>query len=241
MKTLEDKKILESFSKEIKIKFKNFDILKEALTHRSFLNESKSNGQKHNERMEFLGDAVLELAVTEFLFNKYPNYSEGELTSFRAALVRTESLAEEANKLKFGKFIFMSKGEEMTGGRDRQYILANTFEAVIGAIYLDQGYKPAEKFILNNICYKIQAIIDSRLDIDPKSKLQELAQDIVKITPTYELIGAQGPDHSKVFTMAVKIGEYKFSEGKGKSKQEAEQAAAKKAIENWDSLYKKYF
>lgn len=241
MITAQDKKFIESFSKEIQIKFKDLKLIKEALTHRSFVNESKKTKEKHNERMEFLGDAVLELAVTEFLFDKYPGLSEGVLTSFRAALVRTESLAEEASKLNFGKYIFMSKGEELTGGRQRQYILANTFEAVIGSIYLDQGYKKAQEFILKNVCYKIDKIMNERLDIDPKSKLQEISQDIVKLTPTYELVSSVGPDHSKTFTMAVMIGQHKFAEGKGKSKQEAEQFAAKNAIENWDFLYKKYF
>lgn len=219
----------------------NEDLLKNALTHRSFINEVRSKDLSHNERLEFLGDAVLELVVTEYLFKNYPDLNEGVLTSFRAALVKTESLAEEAKRLGIGEFIFMSKGEEQSGGRDRQYILANTVEAIIGSIYLSLGYEASNKFILKNICYKLDDIITNRYDIDSKSKLQEIAQEEVKVTPSYELVGSSGPDHNKSFEMAVYIDGKIFGKGKGKSKQEAEQKAASDALENWKKLIKKHF
>lgn len=230
---------LNEFSKNIKVEIKNKELLTEALTHRSYINELKDPSIQHNEKLEFLGDAVLELVVTEFLFNKYPQYKEGDLTSFRAALVKTESLAEEAKKLNMGEYIRMSKGEEATGGRQRPYILANTMEAVIGAMYLSEGYETCKEFIVRVICYKIDQIMQSRLDIDSKSKLQEMAQETTRITPTYKLISAIGPDHDKTFEMAVFIGEVEYGKGKGKSKQEAEQAAAAFALAHWPKNGKK--
>jgi len=238
MITQKEKTKLVEFTKLIGIEIKDFSLLKEALTHRSYLNELKDSKIQHNERLEFLGDAVLELIVTEFLFHRYPNQKEGVLTSFRAALVKTESLAQEAQRLDLGKYILMSKGEEATGGRNRPYILANTMEAILGATYLSENYETAKNFIIKEICYKIDNIITSRLDIDSKSKLQELAQETAKITPNYELISSIGPDHNKVFEMAVIIGEKELARGKGKSKQEAEQEAAKHALLNWDNIYK---
>ncbi|MEP7103465.1 MAG: ribonuclease III [Candidatus Dojkabacteria bacterium] len=219
----------------------DLELLKVALTHRSFINEVKNRALEHNERLEFLGDAVLELVVTEFLFNSFKDLNEGVLTSFRAALVKTESLAEEAKRLGIGEFIFMSKGEEQSGGRARQYILANTMEAIVGSIHLSLGYKSAEEFILKNICYKLASIIEDRKDIDAKSKLQELAQEATKFTPRYELLTSVGPDHNKTFEMEVFIDVHNFGKGSGKSKQEAEQNAAQDAINNWDKLIKKYF
>lgn len=217
------------------------DLLKEALTHRSYINELKTTEISHNERLEFMGDAVLELVVTEFLFNKYEDMPEGVLTSYRAALVKTESLAVESRRLELGQYIFMSKGEEQTGGRDRTYILANTFEAIIGAIFLSTGYQDCKKFIEENICYKIESIVENRSDIDAKSKLQEISQEFTKITPIYELSGSNGPDHDKIFEMKVNIGDYEFGKGEGKSKQEAQQNAAEEALKNWNILYRKYF
>lgn len=226
---------IEKFIKENNFKFNTPNLLTEAFTHRSYLNEVKSSNLNHNERMEFLGDAVLELVVTEFLFAKYKTYSEGFLTSIRSALVKTESLALEAQKLKLGDYILMSKGEESSGGRARQYILANTFESVIGALYLDtsNGYESAKKFILTNLCYKTEKIISERQDIDPKSKLQELAQEVHKLTPRYTEVSSVGPDHNKIFEMAVLLGEKEYGRGKGKSKQEAEQEAALMALKDW--------
>lgn len=216
-------------------------LLKVALTHRSYINEMKDKSLEHNERLEFLGDAVLELVVTEYLFENYKDLNEGVLTSFRAALVKTESLAEEAKRLGVGEFIFMSRGEEQSGGRDRQYILANTMEAIVGSIHLSLGYASAQKFILDNICYKLPQIIEGRKDIDSKSKLQEVAQEATKFTPRYELVTAEGPDHNKTFEMAVFVDVHNLASGKGKSKQEAEQNAAANALTNWEKLVKKYF
>jgi ribonuclease-3 len=225
-----------------KIKFNIPDeLLTEALTHRSYINELKDPNIRHNERLEFIGDAVLELVVTDFLFKKYPDQSEGVMTSYRAALVKTESLASEARRLHVGEYILMSKGEEQTGGRDRTYILANTVEAIIGALYLSNGYDACKTFIEENICYKIDSIAENRSDIDAKSKLQEISQEYTKITPIYELSSANGPDHDKLFTMKVMIGQFEFGTGSGKSKQDAQQKAAEEALNNWENLYTKYF
>lgn len=228
----EEKLKLEEFARKLKVEFKNYKLLQEALTHRSVLNELREQGRESNERLEFLGDAVLELITTEFLFNKYPNRPEGDLTSFRAAVVRTESLAETALKLNYSTYLYMSKGEEATGGRTRPYILANSFEAVLGAIYLDQGYETAKTFVTSALLHKLDKIVINRLDIDNKSKLQEVAQELLKQTPTYEVIEESGPDHDKEFKVKVLIGEKEYGSGEGKSKQEAEQNAAQDALEN---------
>lgn len=231
---------LSQFSKQIQVDIKDLDLLKEALTHRSFLNETNNRDLNHNERLEFLGDAVLELLTTQYLFDKFPNRAEGDLTSFRAALVRTESLAEEAMSLDFGTYIYMSKGEEATGGRKRPYILANTFESVVGAIYLDQGLEKVEEFLHRVLFHKTDEIVKNRSDIDAKSKLQELAQEKLRVTPNYELLSETGPDHNKTFTMSIIIGGIEFGKGVGRSKQTAEQKAAAVALENWGDLYKKH-
>lgn len=232
---------LKNFCEILKVSLKNLELLKKALTHRSYLNEYRKGKLEHNERLEFLGDATLELLVSRHLFDKYKVKNEGELTSFRAAIVRTESLFREAKRLEFGKFIFMSRGEELTGGRERPYILANTFEAVIGAIYLDQGLDITRKFLERELFYKIPEIVKKRLDIDSKSKLQEISQEIIRDTPIYEVVGTTGPDHKKVFTAQVLIKEKKFGQGKGNNKQEAEQNAAEEALKNWKALIAKYF
>lgn len=221
----------------LKVTFENELLLREALTHRSFQNES-SNKTGNNERLEFIGDAVLELVSTEYLFYKYPDKPEGELTSFRSALVKTESLAEEGLRIGYGQYILMSNGEESTGGRSRPYILANAFEAIIGAIYIDQGYEAAKIFIERELLYKTDEIVEKRLDIDAKSKLQEVAQEELKITPSYKLVDSIGPDHDKIFKMALLVGDKELTIGEGKSKQEAEQSAAQEALEKWDSLKK---
>lgn len=232
--------LTEFAEKELKVNFKNLSLLHGALIHRSYLNEVRTTGIEHNERLEFLGDAVLELIATEFLFEEYPNRPEGELTSFRAALVRTESLAETATKLNYGQYIYMSKGEEKTGGRERPYILANTFEAVLGAIFLDQGIETCREFVRNNLLCKTKQIVEQRLDVDAKSKFQEIAQELLKETPTYKLLTEEGPDHDKIFTMSAMVGEMDFGTGSGASKQEAEQEAASNALKNWKSMYQKY-
>ncbi len=206
--------------------------LKIAMTHRSYHNEAKEQVE-HNERYEFLGDAVLELVATEYLFVKYPSLQEGVLTSYRSALVKTESLAEEAKRLNLGKFILMSKGEDMSGGRTRLYILANTVESIIGAVYLSLGYDAAKVFITENILYKLDDIINNKKEVDSKTRLQEISQEENKVTPTYDLVRAYGPDHDKVFEMSVSLGDKVIATGSGKSKQEAEQNAAKEALKKW--------
>lgn len=229
-------KDLQELEKKLEITFKDKNLLTTALTHRSYLNENYDTHLSNNERLEFLGDAVLELITTEYLFKTYPERAEGELTSFRSALVKTTSLSETASELTIGDYIYMSKGEEVTGGRKRPYILANTFESLLGAIYLDQGYEVARKFVIEKLVPKITQIIKNRLDIDPKSKLQEVAQEVLNYTPVYELVSADGPDHDKEFVMAVKITNRIFGQGKGKSKQEAEQNAAQAALDHWQEL-----
>lgn len=201
-----------------------------AMTHRSYLNEHREAEQDHNERLEFLGDAVLELVVTDFLFKKYPEKPEGELTAVRAALVNTVSLSESAQQLGVNDFLLMSKGEAKDTGRARQYILANTFEAIIGALYLDQGYETAADFIAQQLFAKTELIVEKRLWQDPKSRFQELAQDNVSVTPTYETLSQEGPDHDRVFTVGVFLGKELVAEGQGRAKQEAEQKAAEAAI-----------
>jgi len=232
---------IEQVSNILGIEFKDYNLIKTALTHRSYLNEYKNKNLKHNERLEFLGDAVLELIVSRHLYSKHPNMAEGELTSFRSAIVRTESLAEEMLKLNIGEYIFMSKGEEQTGGKTRPYILANTFEAITGAIYLDAGLTVTEKFLNKFLFYKIPKIIRNRLDIDSKSHLQEISQEVLKETPQYEIIKAEGPDHSKSFTSKVLLKDKDFGHGIGASKQEAEQKAAKQALKNWKEKISEYF
>lgn len=236
MITEEETKKLNQLEEQLNLKFNDKKLLKQALIHRSYINELKKKEWDHNERLEYLGDAVLELVVTEYLFNNYPEYKEGELTSFRAATVRTTSLAETAKELNLGYFLYLSKGEESTGGRNRPYILANTFESMLGAIYLDKGFSEVKNFITKVLLSKVTKIIQERLDIDSKSKLQELSQELYSITPTYLMDSAIGPDHAKEFTMSVMIDDRIFGTGKGKNKQEAEENAAKNAIVAWDEL-----
>jgi ribonuclease-3 len=228
MTTLPDYSILE---KQINVQFKDKELLRQAFTHRSYINEHKGSSFEHNERLEFLGDAVLELAATSFLFKKYPKRNEGELTSFRAALVNTNTLSEVASKLGFNDFLLLSKGESKDTGRARQYILADTFEAVIGAIYIDQGYDAAQAFINAHLLLLTDEIVKTGSWIDAKSYFQEKSQEILSVTPLYETILEEGPDHNKYFTVAVKVKDETVATGKGKSKQEAEQEAARNALE----------
>ena len=206
------------------------DLLVEALTHRSYLNEHREYLGSHNERLEFLGDAVLELVATDFLFKKFPAKPEGELTSYRAALVNTVSLAESAHALGVDEFLLLSKGEAKDTGRARDVILADAFEAIIGAMYLDAGYAVAEVFIQQNLCGKIDTIIAKRSYQDAKSQFQEMAQEKRGITPNYETLSEVGPDHAKVFTVGVFIGSAEIARGEGVSKQEAEQKAAESGL-----------
>ncbi len=219
-----------SFEAKIGVTFKNQQLLETAFTHRSYLNENRRNGAEHNERLEFLGDAVLELVVTEFLYKKYPEKPEGELTALRAALVNTVSIADAATKLGMNEYLLLSRGEAKDTGRARGIILANAFEAVIGAIYLDQGYKPAYDFIDAQLFHKTDEVVEKKLWQDAKSKLQEIAQERLAVTPTYELVNQTGPDHDKIFVVAAYLGREKTALGEGRSKQEAEQDAAQKAL-----------
>ncbi len=220
-----------SFAKRLGLSFKNLDLLVEALTHRSYLNEHREYAGSHNERLEFLGDAVLELAVTNFLFKKFPAKPEGELTAYRAALVNTVSLAESSQALGVNDFLLLSKGESKDTGRARDVILADAFEAIIGAAYLDQGYDAAEAFIARNLYTKIDDVIAKRSYQDAKSRFQELAQEKRGTTPSYETLSEVGPDHDKRFTVGVFIGRDEIARGEGKSKQEAEQSAAQAGLD----------
>lgn len=222
---------LERLEALIGVKFTDTLHLLTAVTHRSYLNEHREATQDHNERYEFLGDAVLELVITDFLFAKYPAKPEGELTAIRAALVNTISLSEAATRLGVNDFLLLSKGEERDTGRARQYILANAFEAIVGAIYLDQGYDAAKDFIGGHLFDLTDQIVKKRLWQDPKSRFQELAQEHTSITPRYETLSQDGPDHDRVFTVGVYLGNEEIAKGKGRSKQEAEQQAAENAIE----------
>ena len=223
------------FEKKIKVNFKNKDLLKEAFTHRSYLNENPSWNLDHNERLEFLGDAVLELVVTEYLFKAFPNKPEGELTSFRAALVNANMLAEISQEIDINDYLLLSRGEAKDVGRARQYILANTMEALIGAIYLDRGYAGAEDFITRIILPHIDEVISKKLFRDPKSLFQERAQEIAGVTPSYSVLKEWGPDHNKHFVIGVYLGNELIAEGEGPSKQEAQANAAQIALEvkNW--------
>ncbi len=206
------------------------ELLIEALTHRSYLNEHREYAGSHNERLEFLGDAVLELAVTSFLFEKFPTKAEGDLTVYRAALVNTSSLSESAQALGISEFLLLSKGESRDTGRARAAILENTFEAIIGAIYLDAGYTSAEEFITRTIYGKIDDVIAQRSYQDAKSRFQEMAQEKRNTTPSYQTISEIGPDHAKVFTIGVFLGDKEIARGDGESKQEAEQKAARAGL-----------
>lgn len=221
-----------ALQKILQVEFKDPTILLSAVTHRSYLNEHREATWEHNERLEFLGDAVLELVVTDFLFSKYPDKPEGELTAIRAALVNTNSLAAASEVLGVNKYLLMSKGESKDEGRARQYILANVFESCIGALYLDQGYEAARNFIAYRLFDNTEEIVRKRLWQDAKSRFQELAQERASITPTYDTISQDGPDHDRVFTVGVFLRHEKVGEGKGRSKQEAEQQAAQDAIKN---------
>jgi len=217
--------------KKLDLNFKNRDLLIEAFCHRSYLNEHPNFYLSHNERLEFLGDAVLELVVTEWLFRNYPEKNEGELTNWRAALVNAKMLSEVANELGFNDFLLLSRGEEKEKGKGRQYILANTFEALIGAIYLDQGLKSCEEFIEKNlITKKLPIVIEKQLFKDPKSRFQEEAQERESVTPVYKVLDEWGPDHAKHFLVGVFLKDELVAKGEGSSKQEAEEEAAKNAL-----------
>ena len=215
-----------TFENRIGVAFSDKRILELAFTHRSYVNEQKGTKGEHNERLEFLGDAVLELITTDFLYRKYPEKAEGDLTSYRAGLVNASTLATIAVGLGMNDFLLLSKGEARDTGRARQYNLANAFEALIGAMYMDQGYDVTRDFIDAHLLPLTDDIVDKHLWRDAKSRFQELAQEADGVTPTYQTMSEVGPDHNKVFTIGVFVGDKKIAEGTGRSKQEAEQSAA---------------
>ncbi len=217
--------------------YDNIQLLVTALTHRSYVNEHKKSVSEHNERLEFLGDAVLELVVTDFLYNNYSE-PEGILTSWRAALVRTESIGDAGDKLGYEPLLRMSRGEKKGSDRARQQILANAFEAVIGSIYLEKGYAEAEKFIHRHITSKLESILSEGTWRDPKSHLQEVSQRLDGATPVYRVISEEGPDHEKTFTLGAYVNDKLMGKGVGPSKQFAQQVAARAALEAYNQAGK---
>ena len=221
----------QALEKKIKIKFKNADLLKQSLVHRSYINEHPSFSLDHNERLEFLGDAVLELVVTDYLYREYPN-PEGELTNWRASLVNSEMLSEIAQGLDFNEYLYLSRGESNDrNSKARQSIMADALEAVIGAIYLDRGYQKATDFISKFILVKLPHILENKLYRDPKSRFQEAAQEKMSVTPNYKVLKEEGPDHDKVFRVGVYLEDEMVAAGEGSSKQEAQLGAAEQALE----------
>ena len=222
------------FENRIGVSFTDKELLEVAFTHRSYVNEHKTGKREHNERLEFLGDAVLELITTDFLYRRYPEKAEGDMTSYRAGLVNASTLATIAVGLGMNEFMLLSKGEARDTGRARQYILANAFEALVGAMYIDQGYDVVRDFIDAHLLPLTDDIVNNHLWRDAKSRFQELAQEHDGVTPTYRTMSEVGPDHDKLFTIGVFIGENKVAEGTGRSKQEAEQSAAQAGLDARD-------
>jgi len=224
------------FENKTNIIFNDKKLLEQAFIHRSYINENTGSHLSHNERLEFLGDAVLELIITDYLYNKYPDRDEGELTAYRSSLVNAVIVGEVALSLGMNEYLLLSKGEAKDVGKARSYILANTYEAYIGAVYLDRGYNVAKDFIAKTLFGKIDVIVAKKLWRDPKSLVQEKSQEFLNVTPSYSVLSEAGPDHDKHFTIGIFFGKDLIAEGKGKSKQEAEQAAAQKALEIKDWL-----
>ena len=220
----------EKLEEIIGVEFKNKDILKEALTHRSYVNEHPNWPVPNNERLEYLGDAVLELVVTEYLYAKYPEFQEGKMTSLRAALVNHIILSKIAKDISLQKFIILSRGEAKDTGRARDVILANAIESLLGAIYLDQGYEAVKKLIHKIVLTKLPEVMEKGLERDPKSVLQEIVQEKMKLTPSYRVLEEHGPDHQKEFLVAVLFGDEIIEKGRGNSKQEGEYRAAENAL-----------
>lgn len=238
LKRQEQSAALAAFEKRVGVTFKNKALLRVAVTHRSYLNEARSAKFDaipgvgiHNERLEFLGDAVIELVVTDHLFKKYPDVDEGALTSYRAALVNAQILGGISESLGMNECLLLSRGESRDTGRARATILANAIEAVTGALYLDQGYQAAESFIAKHILSHVDEVVRRGLWRDAKSAYQEFAQAKYGVTPSYKTVKTEGPDHAREFTVAVSVGDVTVAEGVGKSKQEAEQAAAQRALD----------
>lgn len=223
--------LLEKLETSLGVAFRNQDLLQQAFVHRSYLNENPDFRLNHNERLEFLGDAVLELVVTEILYAEFPDKPEGELTNLRAALVNANMLSDVARDLGFNEHLLLSRGEAKDEGRARQYILANAFEAVVGALYLDQGYDATRGFIERALIPHLSRIVEQHLYRDPKSRFQEAAQEKAGSTPTYEVLEQWGPDHAKHFVVGVFVGRELVAKGDGPSKQAGEEAAAKAGLE----------
>lgn len=227
------------FENSLGIEFSDKYLLRTVFIHRSYLNEHRASKLTHNERLEFLGDAVLELCSTEYLYKKLDR-PEGEMTNLRSAMVKGESLSAEAKRIGMNDLIKTSRGESKNTGKARDLILANAFEALIGAIYIDKGYEEAYKFIEKNIIYKLGDIVKEGLWYDPKSRFQEMAQESIGITPSYDTISDSGPDHNKIFEMGAYIEKEIVGKGSGQSKQKAQAEAAKDALSRWDDILKKY-
>lgn len=222
----------QQLAQSLSCEFKNLNLLKQALVHRSYLNENNDLPYSHNERLEFLGDAVLEIIVTEYLYHQFPDTPEGQLTNWRASLVNAKMLYEVARDLGIEKYLKLSKGEAKDKNKkSRQFILADAIEAIIGAIYLDQGYLKAQEFVKKNILNRLKDILDSQSYLDPKSRFQEKAQEIKGITPHYEVLKEEGPDHDKIFTVGLYLADEMVSSGQGSSKQEAQVEAASQALQ----------
>jgi len=227
---MSDDKDFSGLEEKLDVKFKNIDLLNQAMVHRSYLNEHPDFRLGHNERLEFLGDAVLELVVTEHLYGNYPN-PEGDMTNWRAALVNANTLSAICKDMGAEDYLFLSRGESKdTGTKARQYILANAFESIIGAIYLDGGYDAAKKFITERVLVKLPYILEHKLYLDPKSRFQEAAQEVAGVTPNYRVIDEKGPDHDKWFKIGVYLNDDLVAEGEGSSKQEAQVQAAENGI-----------
>ncbi len=224
-------KEISGLQKALAVKFKNVDLLEQALIHRSYLNEHPSFHLGHNERLEFLGDAVLELVVTEHLYQAYPKSPEGDLTNLRAALVNAKMLSQISSTLGVEAYLALSRGESRDAkGKARQFILANAYEAIVGALYLDQGMEAARGFITRSVLSQLPRVVEEHLDVDPKSNFQEVAQEKVGITPTYKVLSESGPDHDKQFVVGIYLAAEQIATGRGSSKQEAQLAAAAKAL-----------
>lgn len=228
-------KNISELEEKLSLKFHSIDILRQALTHRSYLNENPGAGIQHNERLEFLGDAVLELIVTEVLYAKYPEKQEGEMTSLRAALVNSKMLSEVGGDIELNDYMLLSRGEAKDTGRARQYIVANALEALIGAVHLDQGFDVAKKFVETHVFAHLDDVLSRKLYKDPKSLFQEESQERVGVTPQYQVVREWGPDHDKHFVVGVYLGSELVGEGEGPSKQSAQEEAARAALQqkNW--------
>lgn len=226
----------EELERSLNIKIQDPELFKCAFTHRSYLNENPGYDNPSNERLEFLGDAVLQLLSSEFLYHNYPEKQEGVMTNLRASLVNTISLAKEAKRLEYGQHLLLSNGEDASGGRDKEYILANTFEAVLGALYLENGLSLCKTFLEKELFYKIEEIIENEAFKDSKSQFQEAAQEKFGVTPSYQVLDAWGADHDKTYKVGAFIGKDLFGEGEGSSKQKAEQKAAKIALDKVKTL-----